>query len=111
MRVIGPKVKFIYKKRTASGSVGVHGQKYTFPDSGTFYGVINAVPRQPDGQNTYEGKIGVQIHYELRTMFDKLTEQDRIQMDGTTRVFNIVKVDDILEQGKYWVVKLNERKE
>jgi hypothetical protein len=108
MRVLGPKKKFIHYTRK-EGNVDVHGQKVTWTEGVSFYGVISPVPKQPDGQNVFNGKIGVQIHYKMRTGYAGLSASDRIKLDG--RVFDIQKVDNLFEKGKYMVVELHERKE
>jgi hypothetical protein len=110
MRVLGPKRKFIHLTRN-EGDVDVYGQEVTWTEGGSFYGVISPVPKQPDGQNMFNGKIGVQVHYKMRTGYAGLSESDRIKLDGTSRVFDIQKVDDLFEKGKYMVVELHERKE
>jgi hypothetical protein len=111
MRVIGPSKEFVHQKREKVDSVDVYGQSYKFTTGETFRGVITNEPPKSDAERMYEGKVGVQIDYKMRTMFTDLTEADRVKLVGTDRVFEIVSIVDLFEQGVYKVVDLHERKE
>lgn len=109
MRVIGPKCDFILLTRT-EGVKTADGTPITWTEGVEFKGVISAFRKMTSGQSIYHGKIGVEIDYKMRTKLVTITEEDRVKLKGTDRIFDVVFVDDIMFQGKVAVVDLHERK-
>ena len=109
MRVIGPKCDFILLTRT-EGEKTADGTPITWTEGVEFKGVISTFKKITSGQSVYHGKIGVEIDYKMRTKLVTITEEDRVKLKGTSRIFDVVFVDDILFKGKVAVVDLHERK-
>lgn len=110
MRVIGPKKVFILLNRVV-GERTAAGQAITWEEGVEFKGVISTFKKMTSGQSVYHGKIGVELDYKMRTSLMTITEENRIKLKGTNRIFDVVFVDDILFESKVAVVDLHERKE
>lgn len=109
MRLIGPSRDFILLVRT-EGVINADGQAITWEESTEFKGVMTAGRRPSSGQNYYHGKLGVEIDYVMRTELMTITEKDRIQLKGTERLFDVIFVNDLFEEGKVARIDLHERK-
>ena len=107
MRIIGPRKRFIMIERTA-GEVTAEGQEITWTETDEFGGVIDSL-RGREGIS-YD-KTGVIADYRLYTEHPNITEEYRVKLKGTSRIFDIKHVDPKLLKNKIWVVDLFERKE
>ncbi len=107
MRIIGPRKRFILIKRTA-GEETAEGQEITWTETIEFGGVIDSL-RGREGVS-YD-KTGVIADYRLYTEHPNITEEHRVKLKGTSRIFDVKYVDPKLLKNKIWVVDLFERKE
>jgi head-tail adaptor len=107
MRIIGPRKRFILIERT-EGEETAEGQEITWTETDEFGGVINSL-RGREGIS-YD-KTGVVADYRLHTEYPNITEECRVKLKGTSRIFDVKYVDDRLLKNKIMVVDLFERKE
>jgi hypothetical protein len=107
MRIIGPRKRFILIERI-KGEVTSEGEKITWTETDEFGGVIDSL-RGREGVS-YD-KTGVIADYRLYTEHPNITEEHRIKLKGTDRIFDVKYVDPKLLKNKIWVVDLFERKE
>jgi len=107
MRIIGPRKRFILIERT-TGEVTSEGQEITWTETDEFGGVIDSL-RGREGIS-YD-KTGVIADYRLYTEHPNITEEHRVKLKGTSRIFDVKYVDPRLLKNKIWVVDLFERKE
>jgi len=107
MRIIGPRKRFILIERT-EGEETAEGQEITWTETDEFGGVIDSL-RGREGIS-YD-KTGVIADYRLYTEHPNITEEHRVKLKGTSRIFDIKYMDDRLLKGKTYVIDLMERKE
>lgn len=110
MRLIGPKRVFILLNRV-KGAITAAGQAITWEEGVEFKGVVSVFKKMTSGQSIYHGKIGVEIDYVIRTNLMTITEENRVKLKGTERIFDVEFVNDLLFKGKLLVVDLHERKQ
>ena len=107
MRIIGPRKRFILVERI-EGEETSEGQVITWEETDEFGGVIDSL-RGREGIS-YD-KTGVIADYRLYTEHPNITEEHRVKLKGTSRIFDVKYVDPKLLKNKIWVVDLFERKE
>jgi len=107
MRIIGPRKRFILVERI-EGEETSEGQIITWEETDEFGGVIDSL-RGREGIS-YD-KTGVIADYRLYTEHPNITEEHRVKLKGTNRIFDVKYVDPKLLKNKIWVVDLFERKE
>ena len=106
MRIIGPRKRFILIERTV-GEVTSEGQEIDWIETDKFGGVIDSL-RGREGVS-YD-KTGVIADYRLYTEHPNITEEHRVRLEGTSRIFDVKYVDPKLLKNKIMVVDLLERK-
>jgi len=107
MRIIGPRKRFILVERI-EGEETSEGQVITWEETDEFGGVIDSL-RGREGIS-YD-KTGVIADYRLYTEYPNITEEHRVKLKGTSRIFDVKYIDPKLLKNKIWVVDLFERKE
>jgi len=108
MRIIGPRKRFILIERRTVGEVTAEGQEIDWIDGDEFGGVFDSL-RGREGVS-YD-KTGVIADYRLYTEHPNITEEHRVKLKGTSRIFDVKYVDPKFLKNKIMVVDLLERKE
>jgi len=108
MRIIGPRKRFILVERKKEAEETSEGQKITWDETVEFGGVFDSL-RGREGVS-YD-KTGVIADFRLYTEYPNITEEHRVKLKGTSRIFDVKYVDPRLLKNKIWVVDLFERKE
>ncbi len=104
MRIIGPKIIFIFLKRIVTQVP--EGEIITFEDHGEFSGLFGSF-RGHEGISHDVWNV-ILSESRLYTECSKISEDDMIKLKESDRFFDVAYVDNCLLQNKIWAVDLLE---